>query len=94
MDPAAGATSRDPRVEAGVEHLQAAAREMIGAARAFLDVIEELVEDQDKVAEVFSAVGEATRVAARAARDGAGFGTGEDGRPDAPRVERIDVDGA
>ena len=83
----------DPRVSAGVEHLQSAAREMIGAARAFLDVIEELVEDEDKVADVFSAVGEATRAAARAARQGAASARGADAPGSAPGVQRIDVDG-
>lgn len=79
----------DPRVAAGVEHLQAAAREMIGAARAFLDVIEDLVDDEDKVADVFTAVGDATRAATRAAQRGAGLG---DDRAAPGRVEHIDVD--
>lgn len=35
----------DPRVQAGLEHLQRAAREVIAASRAFLDVAEELVEE-------------------------------------------------
>lgn len=79
----------DPRVAAGVEHLQTAARELIGAARAFLDVIEEVVEDREKVADVFAAVGDATRAAARAARQGAGL----DGDPiPGGGVEHIDVD--
>lgn len=62
----------DERAEKGVEHLQAAAMEMISAARAFLDVVEDLVSDPDKVADVVSAVGavaetvkDATRSAAR-----------------------------
>lgn len=32
----------------GVEHLQAAARELLGAARAFLDVVEDVVEDSER----------------------------------------------
>jgi len=35
----------DPRVQAGMEHLQRAAREVIAASRALLDVAEELVDD-------------------------------------------------
>ncbi len=35
----------DPRVQAGLDHLQRAAQEVIAASRAFLDVAEELVED-------------------------------------------------
>ena len=48
----------DDRASKGVEHLQAAALEMIAAARAFLDVAEDLVADKDKVADVMAAVGE------------------------------------
>jgi hypothetical protein len=35
----------DPRVQAGVEHLQRAAREVIAASRSLLDAAEDLVED-------------------------------------------------
>lgn len=38
----------DPRATEGVEHLQAAARELIAAARSFLDVADDLVEDRDR----------------------------------------------
>lgn len=37
------------RAEEGIEHLQAAAHELIAAARVFLDAIEELVEEPDRV---------------------------------------------
>lgn len=40
----------DPRTADGVEHLQAAARELILAARSFLEVAEEVVEDRDRFA--------------------------------------------
>jgi hypothetical protein len=39
----------DRRSAEGVEHLQAAARELLGAARAFLDVVEDVVEDSDRL---------------------------------------------
>jgi hypothetical protein len=39
----------DDRMADGLEHLQAAALEMIRAARAFLDVAEDLVTDPDRV---------------------------------------------
>jgi hypothetical protein len=39
----------DRRTAEGVEHLQAAARELLGAARAFLDVVEDVVEDSDRL---------------------------------------------
>lgn len=42
-------TEDDPGAE-GVEHLQAAARELLLAARSFLNVVEEVVEDRDRLA--------------------------------------------
>ena len=38
----------DPRTADGVEHLQRPARELLAAARSFLDVAEEMVEDPDR----------------------------------------------
>lgn len=40
----------------GIEHLQAAARELISAARVFLDVVEDLVEQPDRVTQSLSGV--------------------------------------
>ncbi len=40
----------DHRSAEGVEHLQAAARELLLAARSFLNVVEEVVEDRDRFA--------------------------------------------
>ncbi len=62
----------DDRAAEGIDHLQAAAKEMISAARAFLDVVEELVEDKDAVASVVSAVGSVAHGAAEAVRAGTG----------------------
>lgn len=59
----------DERAAEGLDHLQAAALEMIKAARAFLDVAEDLVADRDKVAEVVSALGAVADVTTRAVRD-------------------------
>ena len=42
-------TDDDPGAQ-GVEHLQAAARELLLAARSFLNVVEEVVEDRDRLA--------------------------------------------
>jgi hypothetical protein len=50
-----GETGAD-RAGEGLDHLQAAALEMIAAARAFLDVAEDLVVDRAKVAGVVDAV--------------------------------------
>ena len=76
----------DDRAAEGLSHLQAAAREAIAAARAFLDVADELVADPAAVSAVVEAVGSAVRVAARRGRE-AGGGHDDDGG----HVERINV---
>ncbi len=48
----------DERAHEAVEHLQAAAREMIAAARAFLDVAEDLIADPAPLLAVVSALGD------------------------------------
>jgi hypothetical protein len=68
----------DERAAKGVEHLQAAAREMIEAARAFLDVIDEFVGDDEKLASVAEAFGSIARGATRAARSGSDPGSAPD----------------
>ena len=78
----------DDRAAEGLSHLQAAAREAIAAARAFLDVADELVADPAAVSAVVEAVGSAVRVAARRGRDAVG-GHGSD--DDGGHVERIKV---
>jgi hypothetical protein len=59
----------DDRTAEGLEHLQTAAREMIEAARAFLDVVDDFVGDDEKVASVAEAFGSIARGARRAAQD-------------------------
>lgn len=59
---------KDERAAEGLDHLQAAALELIHAARAFLDVAEDLVADPEKVAEVVAALGTVADVATRAAK--------------------------
>lgn len=61
----------DERAAQGVEHLQAAAHEMIEAARAFLDVVEDFVGDEQKVASVADAFASLARGATRAVRSDA-----------------------
>lgn len=41
--------SADGLAADGVDHLQRAAREVIGAARSFLDAVEEMVDDRDRL---------------------------------------------
>lgn len=76
----------DERATEGLGHLQRAAMEMIAAARAFLDVAEEVVADPDKVADVVSVV--STMATAAAAKGRAS--TGHAPFP-SPGVEHIDV---
>jgi hypothetical protein len=52
-----GAADPQDRAREGLEHLQAAARELIQAARAMLDVAEGLVDDPEAVAQVVGTVG-------------------------------------
>jgi hypothetical protein len=72
----------DDVIERGIEALQAAATEAIAAARAVLDVAEELVADPRTAAAVTNLLGSVPRVRPRPRRDDDG---GEDG------VQRIPV---
>lgn len=51
----------DDRARQGVEHLQAAAVEIIGALRAFLDIAEEVVRDPATAATLAASLVEAAR---------------------------------
>ena len=75
----------DDRAREGLEHLQAAARELIQAARAMLDVAEDLVNDPEAVASLAGTVGVLGDLVRRrsASPDAAA--------PDDPGVERITV---
>jgi hypothetical protein len=79
----------DDKVQQGVEHLQAAAREVIQATRSLLDAAEELVDDprslQDLVATVTSV---AQAAASRFRPTSAGPDDGDD---DDGHVQRIKV---
>ena len=55
-DGASGVTDKHERAREGVEHLQAAARELIEAARAALDVAEDVVNDPDAMVSLASLV--------------------------------------
>jgi hypothetical protein len=59
----------------GVAHLQAAAREVVAAARVFLDAIEEVVADDDRMGRVVGGVTDllhqASDVVSRLGRDAA-----------------------
>jgi hypothetical protein len=74
----------------GVEHLQAAAKEMIRATRSLLDAAEGLVEDPAALQGLLGTLGSLASAAAgrfRTAGAGAG-GAGDDGEDDG-KVQRI-----
>lgn len=90
----------DPRVQAGLEHLQQAAREVIAASRAFLDVAEELVEEPGAAGGLVDLLGGLAgprglgALAGLAGRGGprrAGSGDDLDEPDDEPPVQRIPV---
>jgi hypothetical protein len=70
----AEAGSTNDRARESVEHLQAAARELIAAARAALDVAEDLVDDPEVAASLAGAVGSVGDVVRNLA--GGGWRTG------------------
>lgn len=90
-------------LDRGVEHLQVAAHEMIAAARSFLDVVEDVVSDREKLRGVtgaltdvlVSAGGSLARMADRVA-GGADGATSDPGATDdagsVRRIRRIPVD--
>lgn len=76
---------------AGVEHLQAAAREVIQATRSLLDAAEELVEDPSAVQHLVGTIATVAQAAAsRLRRDAGGPGDGDDGGDDG-HVQRIRI---
>ena len=96
-------TGTQARAREGLEHLQAAARELIEAARAALDVAEEVVNDPESLASLAGHAGHGgrrgaprdrhRRVVVAESRDGRGSGGRRRGRGRrrAPRVQRITV---
>jgi F420-dependent methylenetetrahydromethanopterin dehydrogenase len=72
----------------GLAHLQAAAKEMIAAARSFLDVAETLVEDPQAVQALGGAVTTLAKLAAGTLLNAAEGGADDGGEP---RVQRIRV---
>lgn len=62
----------DERAAEGIDHLQRAAREMVAAARSFIDVVEELVEDKDALKDVAAGLSGAATAVGEAIRKGVG----------------------
>lgn len=53
----------DTHAADGVAHLQAAAREMVAAARTFLDAVEDVVNDDERMSRVVDGVADLLRQA-------------------------------
>ena len=59
MDEATGAQGphdSGPELSEGIDHLQRAARELVAAARSFLDVVEQVVEDDERLSGAASSI--------------------------------------
>ena len=81
----------DPARE-GLEHLQAAAHEMIAAARSMLDAVEEILDDPRAATSMASAFGTLSRLVEGAVASVGGMVAGGAPEPDEePRVQRIRV---
>jgi hypothetical protein len=65
------AEDADDKVHEGIEHLQAAAREMIQATRSLLDAAEELIDDPRSVQDLVGSLAQAAQMAASRFRPGA-----------------------
>ncbi len=89
-----GGLPGEDRAQEGLEHLQGAAIELIGALRAFLDVAEELVREPAAVAALVRLAGSAVRPPGAAGTPPGGPGDGPEGGGDgAGGVERIPLAG-
>ena len=65
------AEDAEDKVAQGIEHLQAAAREMIQATRSLLDAAEELVDDPKSVQDLVGSLAHAAQMAASRLRPSA-----------------------
>jgi hypothetical protein len=74
----------------GLEHLQAAAHEMIAAARSLLDACEEVLEDQRASETLASIFGSVSRVVGGISGL-VPHGGSQDEDEDVPRVQRIKI---
>jgi hypothetical protein len=81
--------AEDDKVQQGVEHLQAAAREMIQATRSLLDAAEELIDDPKTVQDLIGSLTEAAQTAIR--RFASPAGGSSDHQDEGGRVQHIKV---
>jgi hypothetical protein len=83
---------RDELARAGLEHLQAAAREVIQATRSLLDAAEELVDDPHAVQDLVGGIAAMAQTAAARLRTTEPPDHGaDDGDEDGGSVQRIKV---
>jgi hypothetical protein len=80
----------DDKVHEGIEHLQAAAREVIKATRSLLDAAEELVDDPRSVQDLVATVASVAQAAAARLRVPGAAPTRDDDDGDG-QVQRIRV---
>jgi hypothetical protein len=83
----------DDAARDGLDHLQAAAKELIAAARSLLDAAEAIVQDPGAVRDAMSTIGSLVTMAGRVAASATGAGRTDDEDPQ-PRakVQRIVVE--
>jgi hypothetical protein len=85
-----GTSERDGLAD-GIEHLQAAAKEVIRAGRSLLDAAEGLIEDPAALQGIVGTLGSLAQLAAQGLRDAAGARGDADGPDDDGKVQRIRV---
>ncbi len=78
----------EPRVQASLDHLQRAAREMIAASRALLDVAEDMIDDPKAASGLLDLLGAVGDLAGRVARPASPSADDDD---DEPPIQRIPV---
>jgi hypothetical protein len=81
----------DDLVQQGLEHLQAAAREMIQASRSLLDAAEQLVDDPRAVQHLVATLGSVATAAAARLRPDVHGATDDPDDDDDGRVQRIRI---
>ena len=84
------AEDAEDKVHEGLEHLQAAAREMIQATRSLLDAAEELIDDPKSVQDLVGSLTHAAQMAAQRFRPSGSADPGDDDGDDG-HVQRIKV---
>lgn len=77
----------DDKVHQGIEHLQAAAREVIEATRSLLDAAEELLDDPRSVQDIVATVASVAQAAAARLRPSGASTDGDDGDSQVQRIK-------